>query len=182
MSREPTRRLALRGTVQRRHEADALVTRPGDVVVVHRERARSVVIGCPDGCGERLTVNLDPNLGPPWRLYQTRNGLSLFPSVWRESGCGSHFIVWNDVVLWCDRWEADNREPPADAGQADLARRVAARLSAQPRAYAAIAADLAEIPWDVLRACRELARTGRAREGVGQQRGWFSAVTISRSA
>ena len=87
MSHEPTRRTVLTATVERRHEADALTARPGDAVLVHRGRARSLVMACPDGCGERLTVNLDPEAGPAWRAYQTPRGLTLYPSVWRESGC-----------------------------------------------------------------------------------------------
>lgn len=49
-----------RGQVEYRDEATSLVTEPGDLVLVVRGRPRSVVIGCPDGCGEVLTVNLDP--------------------------------------------------------------------------------------------------------------------------
>ncbi|MFC3068929.1 DUF6527 family protein [Phenylobacterium soli] len=140
---------------------------------MHRDRPRALVIACPDGCGEKLTVNLDPALGPPWRLYHTKRGLTLYPSVWRDSGCGSHFIVWNNTVQWCDRWEAGNREPEPEQAFPDLVREVAARLDERLRPYVTVAGELDEVPWEVLRACRALARAGRAVEGTGKQSGWF---------
>lgn len=171
MSPSPARRLVLRGEVERRHEADDVTTLPGDAVVVVRGRERSIVIACPDGCGERLTINLDPAMGPAWRLYRTSGGVTLYPSVWRDSGCGSHFIVWRDSLLWCDRWEDGNVEPPTT--DTSLPQRARALLQDDLRPYAEIAARLSEIPWEVLRACRALARAGQAREGVGPKLGWF---------
>jgi hypothetical protein len=39
-----------------------------------------------------------------------------------------------------------------------------------------IADALDEVPWDVLMACRRLARLGLAREGKGKERGAFGRV------
>lgn len=44
------------------------------------------------------------------------------------------------------------------------------------RPFADIADELDDLPWDVLRACRELVRTGLAREGWGKDRGSFGRV------
>lgn len=171
MSHEPTRRTVLTATVERRHEADALTARPGDAVLVHRGRARSLVMACPDGCGERLTVNLDPEAGPAWRAYQTPRGLTLYPSVWRESGCKSHFIVWHDQIIWCDRFEAGNREPePQDP---TLGTRIVAALGSEWKPYSQIAGAIEDIPWEVLRGCRTLTRRGQIEEGTGRHIGWF---------
>jgi hypothetical protein len=60
------------------------------------------VLSCPCGCGDEISVNLDPRTGPAWRTYQTARGFTLFPSIWRESGCKSHFIIWEDRILWLD--------------------------------------------------------------------------------
>jgi len=39
---------------------------------------------CPDGCGERIVLNLDPRAGPAWRLYDRKEKTTLYPSVWRR--------------------------------------------------------------------------------------------------
>lgn len=86
-------------------EADAsrLLHRPGDLAVVERGVPRLLVMKCPDDCGDTLRINLDPRTSKAWRLYQDKEGLSLFPSVWRDTGCESHFIVWADGIYWNDR-------------------------------------------------------------------------------
>lgn len=163
MINEPARSVRYVGQVEHRHEADAITSAPGDVALVVRGRPRSVVICCPDGCGERLTINVDERAGPAWDVFNGPKGFSLFPSVWRDSGCKSHFIVWRDVLIWCDRFEHGNREPRiADAG---LEERVLMRLSSQLQSYRTIALELGEVPWDVSRACRSLVRRGMAAPG-----------------
>lgn len=163
-----------RGEVESRGDAGAKITMAGDVVVVNRGQPRSVVMACPDGCGEILTINLDPRAGPAWRLYDERRGMTLFPSIWRETGCESHFILWRDSIYWCgpgDDW-------PAFRIQNDeLDARV---LGALPRGrltpYSEIAEALDEIPWEVLAACQRLARVGKARSGEGRQSGSFKRL------
>jgi hypothetical protein len=39
--------------------------------------------------------------------------------------------------------------------------------------YVDVANAMAEVPWDVLDACRALVRAGRVREGFGDRRGTF---------
>ena len=109
--RESARLVNFKGEVEFRRDADDLTLAPGDSVAVVRGRPRSFVMACPDGCGERLTINLDQRSGLAWRLYETSRGVTLFPSVWRDSGCRSHFIVWHDTILWCDWYIETEREP-----------------------------------------------------------------------
>src|SRR5205823_167273 len=83
------------GVVARYSEAAPLLQKPGDCAVVEREGVRrQIVIACPDGCGETLSINLDPRSGAAWRLYQRRGRWSLFPSIDKTAGCRSHFILW----------------------------------------------------------------------------------------
>ena len=160
----PARTLRFRGTVENRHEANALLERPGDSVTVVRGRPRSFVMACPDGCGSVLTVNLDPRAGKAWRLY-ARDRMSLYPSVWRDGGCGAHFVLWKDRILWCDGSADDDYSPRYDP---ELEPAVLARLDENPRSANEIADDLNEIPWEVDRALNLLRRTGRA-EAVGKE-------------
>ena len=113
--KQPARRVSFKGRVEFRHEADDLAPAAGDSVIVVRGRPRSLVMACPDGCGEHLTINLDERAGPAWRWYENGRGLTLFPSVWRDSGCKSHFIVWHNTILWCDWFTEGNREPENDS-------------------------------------------------------------------
>lgn len=170
MPRDVARRIRIRGEFARRHEVEAVLKEAGDAAIVVRGRNRSFVLACPDGCGDLLTVNLDPQAGPAWRLYRRDRGISLFPSVWRESDCRSHFIVWHDNILWCEPYEAGNREP---AGRGGLDVAVFGILDYIYRSPVDIAEVLGEVPWDVARACRELARAGKAEEGEEDSRGRF---------
>ena len=160
----PARTLRFRGSVENRHEANSLLERPGDSVTVVRGRPRSFVMACPDGCGTVLTVNLDPRAGKAWRLY-ARDRMSLYPSVWRNGGCGAHFVVWKDRILWCDGNDDQHYSPRYDP---ELETAVLARLDGNARSANEIADELNEIPWEVDRVLKLLRRTGRA-EAAGKE-------------
>lgn len=102
---EPARMVRLVGDAEYRDQAEASLSTPGDASMVFRSRPRSIVMACPDGCGETLVINLDSRADKAWRFDMRGEGLTLFPSVWREGGCESHFIVWRGHILWCDRFE-----------------------------------------------------------------------------
>ena len=166
----PARTIRLRGTAEYRDEAEACLELPGDAAFVERGVMRSLVMRCPDGCGETLVVNLDPRSGKAW-LADLREGTTLFPSVWRDGGCQSHFIVWKDVILWCDRFEDGNVEPRYEPA---IEPRVRASLPADRYVdVVTIASALDLIVWDVSKAVRRLASRGEAREGTGDYKGQF---------
>jgi hypothetical protein len=173
---ENRRRLAhLKGIVPSHQDAIALVSNPGDVAIVKRGKLRSVVMRCPDGCGEAITLNLDPRTDKAWRIYKSKRGLTLFPSVWRDTGCQSHFVLWNDVISWVDRFEIKQEEETEEKRR--LEERVLGLL--RPDAFTdfvQIADALEEIPWAVLDACRQLVRENRAVAGSGQMKSSFKRV------
>lgn len=166
-------RVDMKGEVVQRHEADALLTAPGSAVLVRRGVLRSLVLACPDGCGEVLTINLDRRAGPAWRFYTAGGGdFSLFPSVWRETGCESHFILWRSRVYWCDY--DDELEMP----MTEVVEKVGEALNHEFQSYVDLADELALVPWAVLAACRELARKGGAVEGYESYRGCFKRLSV----
>jgi len=128
---------------------------------------------CPDSCGDTLTINLDRRGGPAWRMYRNRQGVSLFPSVWRDSGCRSHFIIWRSQLFWCDY-----DDPELDECDAHLEQRVFDALCPSPIHYAELADNLGETPWSVLVACRHLVRKGKVEEGAAKQNGMFRRLGI----
>lgn len=153
-------------------EAAAQLRHSGDCVVVERGGLRrQLVLQCPDGCGEVLSINLDPRSGPAWRLYHRRGHWSLFPSIDKPSGCLSHFILWSGRVLWCDG-EGEDHEPELDPR---LGERVMQILQgSNPVGFVELADRLDEVPWDVLSACRHLARGRVIEEQPGEPRGIFA--------
>jgi hypothetical protein len=83
-------------------EARVLASEPGVIAIVRRGADRAVLFLCPCGCGEMTVINLDPAIRPVWHHYFSASGLTLMPSVWRTTGCCSHYIVWRNCVYWCD--------------------------------------------------------------------------------
>jgi hypothetical protein len=153
------RQLHFLGEVHGQGQARALLRQVGDTALDVRGIPRGLIMLCPDGCGEVLTLNLDPRSGKAWRLYRYREKVTLYPSVWRDDGCGAHFIVWRDTVLWCDwadtaKWED---RPLVEAVRGELARN-----PRQFQHYDAIALRLSAVPWEVSWACDQLVREGTA--------------------
>lgn len=72
-----------------------------EILVVDRNGWRAAYLQCPCGCNEVVVLNLDMRLGPAWEVADTAAGGSIVPSIVRETGCKSHFIVWEGHVLWC---------------------------------------------------------------------------------
>jgi hypothetical protein len=166
-------------TVTSRGDASSLLSRPGDIVLVERGYPRLVVLACPCGCGEQLPVNLDPRAAPAWELYRGEAGASLYPSVWRESGCRSHFIVWRDQILLFGHWRRDLDEEDLE-DERNLHDNILALLhTTRMTHFKDLAHTLGAVPWDVLAACRHLVRKGMAKEGAGEERGTFRGVVGS---
>ena len=172
---KPATKVRFRGTVARLSDASTRLESPGDTVLVERGRPRLLMISCPCGCGELFPINLDPRAGPAWRLYSDpRRGVSLYPSVRRESGCESHYVIWRNRIYLFTRYE-DELESTLDTAEfAKLIESIRDRLPSEGLvSFCDIAESLNVIPWDVLTACRRLVRMRLAREGRGKERGSF---------
>jgi hypothetical protein len=169
-------RIRDRGRVQYRHEAGLVLERPGDMVLIDRGVLRSFVMCCPDGCGETITINLDPRTDKAWRYYKKRNQISVFPSVWRDTGCRSHFIIWNHCIVWCDdKW--GDRDVVVEE-EDKIRERVLSTCTRVWQHFTQIAAALDEVPWDVNRACKHLAQSRQVlEEGKDNLRGSFRLRT-----
>lgn len=157
----PARRLNLVGQAEYRDQAEAKLSKPGDAALVVRGLTRSVVMACPDGCGETLVVNIDPRAGKAWHIDTRGEGLTLYPSVWRDGGCKSHFIVWRGFLIWCDRFTFGNSEPEYDPSLEEPV--LSAMHVSMPLTATAIAVAVNEIVWDVNRAANRLVARGLAR-------------------
>lgn len=155
------------GSEARYSEAMQRIKQPGDYVLVVRGMPRGIIMSCPDGCGEHVVINLDRQGGPAWRRYTSGDKLSIYPSVWRDSGCRAHFIIVRDRIYWCG---SDGAGSPAQV-EKSLVFAVLEHLNhVTPLHYETIAASLGAIPWEVVWACAALERAGQASE---PKRGYF---------
>jgi hypothetical protein len=89
-----------RGFARVSTQDDALdvLTKKDSLVIVERGKPRSLKMRCPCDANHILTINLDNEIGMAWRLRIGDSAVSLFPSVWLETGCRCHFILRNNRV------------------------------------------------------------------------------------
>lgn len=55
---------------------------------------------CPCGCGETISVSMTKNAKPRWGFEGSLERPSLHPSIWRKTGCKSHFFLRNGQIVW----------------------------------------------------------------------------------
>jgi hypothetical protein len=96
--------------------------------------------------------------------------------VWRDSGCGSHFIIWSNRLYLFGRYSEEENEVWISEQHAALLPLVRAQLADKPVHFVELADEMGQVPWDVLDALRGLARLGEVREGRGKRHGWFTPV------
>ena len=62
----------------------------------------SAALICPCGCGELIQLSLLPHDSPSWRChFESKRKPSLEPSIWRTTGCRSHFFLRRGRIVWC---------------------------------------------------------------------------------
>lgn len=86
-------------------EADSLPRKlPWRDLVLARDADEDWCVGmrCPCGCGRTIELLLIREAAPRWDLSTDASGLpTLKPSVWRQTGCRSHFWVRGGRIDWC---------------------------------------------------------------------------------
>lgn len=55
---------------------------------------------CPCGCRAIIQLSLIPHDKPSWRATTSRGRITLHPSVWRVTGCQSHFFIREGKLIW----------------------------------------------------------------------------------
>ena len=167
--------LSLKSVVETRSEVGSQLVVAGDAVLIVRGQPRWLLLKCPCGCEDEIPINLDRRAGKSWRIYGVRDEqLTLFPSVWRDTGCLSHFIIWNGQILLFAGRDNYTFRSPTYSDIHSLATRVQEFWPRNGWVHCVEIADLlGEIPWDVLDACRYLVRTGALVEGRGKMRSNF---------
>ena len=167
-------KISLKADVSSRGGVGDLLKEPGDAVLIQRGVPRWLMLKCPCGCGEEIPVNLDARAGKAWRLYRNAGGLTLFPSVWRDTGCEAHFVIWRDQIVTFGGGQTSSNSPALTLDVKDLAKRTLAVWPSENFiSYVDVADHLGEIPWDVQEACYRLVQLGLLVAGKGSNRGTF---------
>lgn len=152
--------IQLRSIVEHRSDAYRLLINSGDFIIVKRGIPRVIVLRCPCGCGDDLSINLDSRAGHAWKLYIKQDKYTLYPSYWRDTACGSHFIVWDNHIYWLNR-EDDDFDYYWEVGE-EVENAVFNCLSEKDFChYMEIADNCGLVPWECLQACMQLARKGQ---------------------
>ena len=166
--------LRIKARVNSRVNASAHLKLPGDAVIVDRQGPRWLVLSCPCGCGAEVPVNLDRRAGPSWRIYESSKGTSVYPSVWRDTDCQSHFIIWRDNIYLLGARDEDSWNDKTGDGERRLLEQVLELLSEHEQSADEISDQiLGSEPWDVLHCCRRLCALGKAIEGHQYAKGRF---------
>jgi hypothetical protein len=67
-----------------------------------RPNAWGAAMVCPCGCGEVIELNLLKQTRPSWSVHEHPDKtISVTPSVWRQMGCRSHFVLRCGRIEWC---------------------------------------------------------------------------------
>ena len=98
-------------------EFDAI--KVGELWISHKHR--TVNLRCPCGCGDLTVLTLHPSR---WHVHFDGKSVSLGGptggSVWASSGCGSHYRIRNNTVIWADRIDPARHSEYADVERARL--------------------------------------------------------------
>lgn len=82
------------------------VLEPGVLYVSEEYGAAAHLCAC--GCGAKIRTPLGP---AQWRMYESKDGPSLYPSVgnWQQP-CRSHYVISRGKIRWYDAWTAHQVE------------------------------------------------------------------------
>ena len=91
----------------------------GEIWISHKHR--TINLRCPCGCGDLTVLSLHPSR---WHVHFDGKSVSLDGptggSVWANSGCGSHYRIRNNTVIWEDRIDPARHSEYAEVEQARL--------------------------------------------------------------
>jgi len=65
-----------------------------------------LAFNCPCGCHNVIQLNLLKEADPCWKYKVTKKKkINISPSVWRTTGCKSHFIVRKSKIVWVNDFD-----------------------------------------------------------------------------
>ncbi len=132
---------------------------------------QSPILRCPCRCGDDLLINLDKRSGSAWRFCLKSGSYSLYPSYWRDTACGSHFIIWNNRIYWCHKEDESDEDWTVNEQIENIV--LEAINENKFTHYMEIAEECALIPWESLQRCKQLSKKGLCIRVTGKAKGCF---------
>lgn len=89
------------------------------IKVVYRNTPYWALFSCPCSCGALISLPLQNTHKPNWRVDESKGGRpSVYPSIWQNKGCLSHFWIIDGKVNWSkntgiEPWIAEPRDYPS---------------------------------------------------------------------
>jgi hypothetical protein len=72
------------------------------IMVVFQRKPYWVLFRCPCGCRIVISLSLQKMHRPHWTVRKNSEGRpTVYPSVWQNNGCCSHFLIRDGRVYWC---------------------------------------------------------------------------------
>lgn len=69
-------------------------------IVGNKNEPWSIAFNCPCGCKDIIHLNLIKDAHPRWKFKVSEDRINITPSIWRISGCKSHFLIRNGKTVW----------------------------------------------------------------------------------
>lgn len=71
------------------------------LIIAEGYQPDSLAFKCPCGCNALIYLNLLTDAKPCWKYRITpKRNISILPSIWRRTGCKSHFFIREGRVKW----------------------------------------------------------------------------------
>lgn len=71
-------------------------------IVAPGGKSKWAMFRCPCDCKSVITLPLQATKRPHWTCGKSKAGRpTLYPSIWRDVGCLSHFILEDGRIYWC---------------------------------------------------------------------------------
>ncbi|WP_407696488.1 DUF6527 family protein [Sphingomonas abietis] len=96
------RRLRSRVKVTAVDERPTMIRKNRLYVTVRSGKAGFGFMVCPCGCGETLHLRFFGDRHPRWSIGALKGNATVHPSVWRTTGCRSHFVLTDGQINWCE--------------------------------------------------------------------------------
>jgi hypothetical protein len=89
-------------TVVDKTPSNVAVSTKAFIVVIYRNQPIWALFRCPCGCGTVISLSLQKVHTPHWTAEKTSAGRpTIYPSIWQNKGCYSHFWIKDGRVYWC---------------------------------------------------------------------------------